>query len=397
MEYHLPQGFRAAGVHCGIKSDPKKEDLSLIVSDRDAVTAGVYTQNVVCGAPVLLDRARTPSEHIRAVVVNSGVANACTGDRGMRDAERMAQLAADCCGADPQQALVLSTGVIGQHLPMERIAEGIADAASRLAETDDALLAAARGMMTTDTVHKIFGTQLTLDGQSIQVTGIAKGAAMIGPNMATMLAVVMTDAALTAADAQATLTETVDDSFNCISVEGHMSTSDSVLLLANGAAGGPVLAGESLRVFKGAVGQVCEELARAIPSDGEGASHLITIEVHGCTSVENARQIARNVADSPLVKTAIAGADPNWGRIVSAAGYAGVTFDPTGVSLLVNGFLLYESGAPVEFEPAKVSASIRGQRETGVVLLFSEGSSSARFWTSDLTAEYVRLNAEYHT
>ncbi len=397
MEYHLPQGFRAAGVHCGIKSDPKKEDLSLIVSDRDAVTAGVYTQNVVCGAPVLLDRARTPSEHIRAVVVNSGVANACTGDRGLRDAESMAQLAADCCGADQQQALVLSTGVIGQHLPMERIAEGIADAASRLAETDDALLAAARGMMTTDTVHKIFGTQLTLDGQSIQVTGVAKGAAMIGPNMATMLAVVMTDAALTATDAQVTLTEAVDDSFNCISVEGHMSTSDSVLLLANGAAGGPVLAGESLRVFKGAVGQVCEELARAIPSDGEGASHLITIEVHGCTSVENARQIARNVADSPLVKTAMAGADPNWGRIVSAAGYAGVTFDPTGVSLLVNGFLLYESGAPVEFEPAKVSASIRGQRETGVVLLFSEGSSSARFWTSDLTAEYVRLNAEYHT
>ncbi len=397
MAAHLPQGFRAAGVHCGIKSNPQKEDLTLIVSDSPAVAAGVYTQNLVCGAPVQLNRSRTPSESIRAVVVNSGVANACTGEQGMRDAQAMARLAAATCGAAEEQALVMSTGIIGQHLPMDRIEQGLASAGSQLADSDDALLRAARGMMTTDTVPKIQGRDLMLDGREVRITGIAKGAAMIGPNMATMLGVLLTDAALTPRDAQAALVTAVNDSFNCISVEGHTSTSDMVLLLAGGAAGGPTLAGASLQKFQGVLNQICEELARAIPTDGEGASHLITIEVCGCASTEDARRIAKTVANSPLVKTAITGADPNWGRIVSAAGYAEVPFDPTGVSLWVNSFLLYKNGAPVDFEAEKVSASIRDHRDTGIVLLFSEGAASARFWTMDLTAEYVRLNADYHT
>ena len=397
MTTHLPKGFRSAGVHCGLKSNPNKEDLVLVVSDRPAVTAGVYTQNRVCAAPVSLDRSRTPSDAIRAVVINSGNANACTGEQGDRDAREMTQLAAAACGATEEQALVMSTGIIGEMLPMEKIRRGVEAAAGQLGDDEASLVAAARGMMTTDTVHKLAAGTLDVDGRTLQVTGMAKGSAMIGPNMATMLAIVMTDAAIAPADAQASLSAAVDDSFNCISVEGHTSTNDAVLFLANGAAGGEPLSGDALVAFQRVLGDVCEELARSIPADGEGATHLIRIEVHGCGSREEAHAIAKTVANSALVKTAVAGADANWGRIVSAAGYAGVCFDPTGVSLLVNELLLYENGAPTQFDAAAVSDSIRNHHLTSIVLLFSEGDRSARFWTTDLTAEYVRLNAEYHT
>jgi glutamate N-acetyltransferase/amino-acid N-acetyltransferase len=252
-------------------------------------------------------------------------------------------------------------------------------------------------MLTTDTVPKLAGRSLEIDGRTVQITGLAKGAAMIGPNMATMLAVILTDAVIDPQSAQRMLASATDDTFNCISVEGHVSTNDSVVLLANGASGSDVSTGRAKDLFTTGLCHVCEDLARAIPSDGEGATHLITIEIHGCANREDARRIAKTVANSPLVKTAIAGADPNWGRIVSAAGYAGVQFDPMMVSLHVNGLLLYERGVPVPFDGAKVSQSIRDHRDTSIVLLFSEGSSSARFWTSDLTAEYVRLNADYHT
>ncbi len=396
MADHLPQGFRAAGVYTGVKRDRDKLDLSLLVSDRPAVAAGVYTQNVVQGAPVKLNRERTPSDSVRAVVVNSGVANACTGAQGERDAREMTAKVAEVCGLEEEGVLVMSTGVIGTLLPMEKICPGIETAAAALAASDAALIAAARGMMTTDTRHKISGRQIELD-RPVQVTGIAKGAAMIGPNMATMLSVVMTDAALRIEDADAGLKDAVDESFNCISVDGHTSTSDTVLLLANGAAGGPVLSGKALASFQATLVEVCEDLAQSIPADGEGATHLITVEVHGGRSRRDAVTIARTIADSPLVKTAVAGNDPNWGRIVSAAGYAGVSFDPTKVSLLINGMLLYERGAPVDFDAEAVSASIRADRDTGIVLLLDEGTASARFWTTDLTAEYVRLNADYHT
>ena len=386
-----------AGTYCGVKRDPGRNDLALIVSDRPATAAGVYTTNLVCAAPVTLDRSRTPSNRIRAVAVNSGNANACTGERGLRDAQEMASLAAAACGAQPDQALVLSTGVIGEFLPLEKIAQGIQAAAAALAGDENALLSAARGMMTTDTVHKLAGRSLTLGGRTIQITGMCKGAAMIGPHMATMLAVVLTDAALEPAAAQAALKEAVDDSFNCISVEGHMSTNDTVLLLANGAAGGQPLEGPKLAEFRRALGEVCVELARAIPADGEGVTHLVTLEVTGCASRADAIQIAKTVANSALVKTAIHGADPNWGRIVSAAGYAGVPFNPPGVTLHVNGFLLYQNGTPAKFDGDAVSRSIAASRDTLVQLRFSEGQASVRFWTTDLTAEYIRLNADYHT
>jgi glutamate N-acetyltransferase/amino-acid N-acetyltransferase len=397
MSFPIPHGFRLAGMYCGVKRDKSRNDLALIVSDRPATAAGVYTSNLVCAAPVTLDRSRTPSERMRAVVVNSGNANACTGERGLRDAAEMARLAAEACGAQPDEALVLSTGVIGEFLPLDKIGPGIQAVARLLGSDEAALLAAARGMMTTDTVEKLSSRTLSLGGRTVQITGMCKGAAMIGPNMATMLGVIMTDAPLAPADAQAMLKAAVDQSFNCVSVEGHMSTNDTVLLLANGAAGGDRLTGKDLQAFAQALDEVCAELARAIPADGEGATHLITLEIAGCATRADAMQIAKTVANSALVKTAIHGADPNWGRIVSAAGYAGVPFQPGGVSLHVNGFQLYQSGAPVKFDAQTVSQSIANQRETLVQLQFSEGSAKLRFWTSDLTAEYVRLNADYHT
>lgn len=397
MSITVPKGFRLAGVHAGIKRNAEKLDLTLVVSDRPATAAGVYTQNLVFAAPVKLDRARTPCEQVRAVVINSGNANACTGVRGDHDAERMAELAAAACGARPEQALVLSTGVIGEFLPMEKIEAGIAAASQKLADDEAGLVSAAQGMMTTDTRHKLVGRRLRLSRGEVQLTGMAKGAAMIGPRMATMLGLILTDAAIAPAQAQEALAAAVEDSFNCISVDGHMSTNDTVLLLANGAAGQPALASGDFDQFHTALVDVCGELARAIAADGEGATHLVVIEVRGCRTRQAAHCIAKTIAESPLVKTAVAGADPNWGRIVSAAGYSGVPFDPAGVSLQVNGFTLYQAGAPAAFDAKAVSQSIRQQYETHVVLQCREGTAAVRFWTTDLTTEYVRLNADYHT
>lgn len=397
MAINVPKGFVLAGVHCGLKRDPHKQDLTLVVSEIPASAAGVYTQNLVYAAPVAVDRKRTPSERMRSVVICSGVANACTGERGLRDAEEMARLAAKACGAEPDQALVLSTGVIGSFLPMEKINIGVSAAATKLGRSESSLIAAARGMLTTDTIHKLAGRTITIGGREIQITGMAKGAAMMGPNMATMLALVMTDAALSASDAQTALGTAANDSFNCMSVDGHMSTNDTVLMLANGAAGGEPLTGDDLAQFQSVLNEVCVDLAKAIAGDGEGATHLVTIEISGCATRETALEIAKTVANSPLVKTALHGADPNWGRIVSAAGYANVPFNPNGVTLRLNGFLLYEKGAPVTFDGKAVSTSIRDNRDTLVQLEFSEGTAWRRFWTADLTAEYVRLNADYHT
>ncbi len=393
----IPLGFSLAGVYCGIKRDPNKLDLSLVVSDRDATGVGVYTQNLVYAAPVALDRSRTPSDRIRAVVICSGVANACTGDRGLEDAKTMTRLAAAACGAGDDQALVLSTGVIGAFLPMDRIAAGIAAAAAQLGSTPAHLEAAARGMLTTDTVIKTAARNTSISGRTYQITGMAKGAAMMGPNMATMLALIMTDAPLEPATAQTALRSSADVSFNCMSVNGHVSTNDTVLLVANGAAGGSPLAGAELAAFRATLDEVCIDLAKAIAGDGEGATHLVTIEIAGCADRAAALAIAKTVANSPLVMTAIYGADPNWGRIVSAAGYADVPLDPKGITLRLNGTLLYRDGAPVGFDAAAVSKSIRDSRDTLIQLDFREGSAGVRFWTADLTDEYVRLNADYHT
>ncbi len=393
----LPQDFEFAGVACGIKHDPQKKDVALILSRRAAVGAGVYTQNIVVAAPVVLDRQRTPAADIRAVVVNSGNANACTGQRGMQDAQAMSRQTADLCGLSAKQVLVMSTGIIGEFLPMEKITSGITAARADLAPASKGFLNASQAILTSDRGPKTAERSLSLGGRSIQLSAMAKGAGMIGPNMATMLAVITTDAALTVDDAQRLLQTAADKSFNCISVEGHTSTNDSMVLLANGAAGGEPLAGEELTIFQASLEALCIELAKMIPDDGEGASHLIEIEVLGCRTIRGARQIAKCVAQSALVKTAVTGCDPNWGRIVSAAGYAGVDFAADEVALSVNGFSLYQDGAPAAFDAAAVSDSMRQHRETKIKLTVGSGPASALHWTSDLTVDYVRFNSEYHT
>ncbi|HUS37881.1 MAG: bifunctional glutamate N-acetyltransferase/amino-acid acetyltransferase ArgJ [Pirellulales bacterium] len=397
MSTRLPLGFRFAGVHCGIKRKPQNPDIALIVSDRPATAAGVYTQNRIYAAPVQVDRERTPNELTQAVVVNSGNANACTGERGLRDARQMCAIVAEACGLKQNSVLVMSTGIIGEHLPMKKINSGIRAAAAQLAADEASVVAAARGIMTTDKVHKLASRELAMAKAEIGLLGMAKGSGMIGPKMATMLGVIVTDAALDPATAQSMLCEIVDQTFNCISVEGHTSTNDTVLLLANGAAIAEPLSGQELNAFRTALLELSTELARSIPADGEGATHLITVTVRGCEDPSDARHIARAIANSPLVKTAVAGADPNWGRIVSAAGYAGVEFDPGRVALEINGCLLFDQGEPVKYDAEQVSNSIRGNVDTSVVLTVGTGQASIRFWTSDLTAEYVRINADYHT
>ena len=400
MSTPLPQGFRAAGLHCGIKRDPAIFDLSLFVSDLPATSAGLFTQNRVCGAPVKVSRERIRRTTSRAVVINSGNSNACTGERGIADARWMTALVAEQLQCAADDVAVCSTGVIGRFLPREKLAGGIPQIVPQLAATPEAFELAARGILTTDTCVKMATRTLQIQGRAVRISGCSKGAAMIGPNMATMLCVIMTDAALTVSEADQMLRHAVDRSFNSISVEGHTSTSDTVLLLANGAAlggQGASLQPADLAQFQQALDEVAADLAMAIISDAEGATHIVTIDVQGCRTREEALRIAKTVADSALVKTAIHGADPNWGRIVSAAGYSGVDLDEEQISLRLNGIPLYQAGVPQPFDAAAASHSIRENRDTHIELILTLGTAAVRYWTSDLTAEYVRLNADYTT
>lgn len=390
----MPRGFRAAGVACGIKSSGAR-DLTLIESLAPATAAGVYTENLIYAAPVGWDRRHTPTAGFRALVVNSGNANACTGELGERNTQRMAQLAAESVGATAEQALVMSTGVIGEQLPMDRIDEGIAAAAAALGETPAHFQHAAEGILTTDLSTKVASTRLTLDGADLTLSAMAKGAGMIGPQMATMLAVVLTDASLEPTDARQLLRAAVDDSFNCISVEGHMSTNDTVLLLASGQAVAEPLRGAARDRFLAALREVCIDLAKMIPRDGEGATRVMQLRVRGCATRADARKIAKTVAESPLVKTALAGGDPNWGRFVSAAGYAQVRFVPQRLSLAIDGTTIFDQGQPVPFDRRDLQQRMQAKFDLDVVLTFGEGNAEICFWASDLNEAYVRFNAEY--
>jgi glutamate N-acetyltransferase/amino-acid N-acetyltransferase len=398
--WHLARGYRYAGVHSGLRPEPERLDLALIVSDRPAAAAGVFTQNCVCAAPVHICRERLPTQRARGIVICSGNANACTGQQGLDDARRMTELAGEAVGASAEQMLVCSTGVIGRLLPMEVIAPGIALAGRDLADGPVALERAARAILTTDTRIKVSTQTMDLEARAqertqLRLTGFAKGAAMIGPNMATMLAFVLTDAAIDPADLAGIAREVADRTFNCVRVEGHTSTNDSLIFLANGE--GLPLKGSDLTRFQVAADAVCARLAREIAADAEGASHLVTIEVQGTRTVGEARAIARTVADSALVKTALFGADPNWGRIVSAAGYSGVAFREDELSLWLGDTPLYSRGTPVPFDAAAVSAYMRSHRELTLRLVFTLGSAQCTVYTCDLTHDYVRLNAEYTT
>jgi glutamate N-acetyltransferase/amino-acid N-acetyltransferase len=393
----LPLGFSTTGFRCGVKNDAPKLDLALFVSDRPCSAAGVFTTNLVCGAPVKVTRERLPRATARAVVINSGNSNAATGERGIADAQRMTALLAEQIGAGPEDVLVASTGVIGRFLPMEVLLAGIPAAAKTVTHSPEDFLRAAQAMMTTDTFPKQATATLKVGGKTVRISGACKGAAMIAPNMATMLCVIMTDAKLTPVDLALMLKASVQDSFNCISVDGHESTSDSVILLANGASSATIATPDEQQLFQQALNLVTTKLATDIIQDAEGAHHFVELNVTGCRTRDEAFQIAKAIADSPLVKTAICGADPNWGRIVSAAGYAGVPLLETDMSLVVNGFPLYQSGTPVAFDAKEVSASLRDHRNVTIDLTLIHGTAKVRFWTCDLTKEYVELNADYTT
>jgi glutamate N-acetyltransferase/amino-acid N-acetyltransferase len=391
----LPNGYRYAGVHCGLRPDPNRRDLALVVSDKPATAAGVFTQNRVAAAPVQVCRERLPSPDARGVVICSGNANACTGQQGLEDARRMAALSAKFIGCRPEQMLVASTGVIGHHLPMAKIEAGIRRAAEELRGGAEAFDHVAHAILTTDTRIKMSSRAVRTAGGSYAMAGFAKGAAMIGPNMATMLAFVLTDAPIGMEHLQSLACRAAAETFNCVSVEGHTSTNDTLLFLANGA--DSPLRGEDAASFDRAAVGVCGDLARAIAADAEGATHFVTIEVDGLRNHEEAHRIAKAVAESALVKTALFGGDPNWGRIVSAAGYAGVPFDEEDLSLWLGELLLYKAGVPQPFDEGAASAYLKTNRAIHLGLSFSLGSGRCTFWTCDLTYDYVRLNADYTT
>ncbi|TVR24066.1 MAG: bifunctional glutamate N-acetyltransferase/amino-acid acetyltransferase ArgJ [Anaerolineaceae bacterium] len=392
-------GFQVAGVHCGLKASGAL-DFALIVSSRPCVAAGVFTTNVVKAAPVLIGEARLKggADGVRAVVVNTGSANAVTGEAGLRDAEQTLEWAAAALCIAPEDVLPLSTGVIGLPLPMERIKRGVEMAAASPAED---WTAAAQAITTTDTRPKTAFRRVQTPEGVFTVAGIAKGAGMIAPNMATMLAVIVTDATLTPADADSALRDATATTFNRIVVDGDMSTNDTVLLLANGASGVTVSARSA--PFAGALESVCRSLAHQIVSDGEGVTKFITVSVCGATTQADAVQIAHTIATSALVKTAFYGEDANWGRILAAAGRAGVSFDPACVSLHIaegveqsGGLALLLDGAPTGYAEESAQAIMRADAIT-LTLDLGAGAESALVWTTDFSHDYVSINADYRS
>lgn len=391
-----PQGFKAAGGHGGIKKGSTKLDVALVESDRVASAAAVYTTNQVQAAPLYVCREYLRDGRARAVVLNSGNANACTGELGMENARAMCAQAAQALGVDREEVLVCSTGVIGVQLPMDAVEKGIAAAVAARAVTggDDAAVA----IMTTDTVPKTYAVEVDIDGSKIRVGGMTKGSGMIAPNMATMLGVITTDAAVPPALLKELLSTAVKRSFNCITVDGDMSTNDTVIVLANGAAGGKELekGSAATALFAEALETVCRELARMIARDGEGATKLVAIEVRGARSEDEARQVGLSVANSSLVKTAIFGRDPNWGRILCAMGYAGVAMDPQKVEVALCDTPIYGAGSGLAFNH-KALVEAMSAENIPIVIDLAAGDERAEIFTCDLSYDYVRINAEYTT
>lgn len=392
----LPLDFQVGGISCGIKQTADALDLAAFTSQRDCVAMGVFTTNRVCGAPVQVSRQRLPGTAIRGVIINSGNANACTGEQGLADAREMTSLLADSLGTAAENVLVCSTGIIGHPLPMEKLRAGIPRVHAAQGVTPEHLQQAARSIMTTDSYPKILTRTIPLKTGDIQLTGVAKGAAMIAPNMATMLCVLMTDLELNVEQADELIHTAVNHSFNCISVEGHTSTSDSVILLANGASGVRLEDRGDMSIFQAALNKACQELAHMIVRDAEGGAHFITVDIEGARNFDEAEELARTIANDVLVKAAVAGNDPNWGRIVSACGRTGLIDSEQEISLAINGFAVFRHGSPVAHDEAKISASM----QTGNVqfdITLAHGRARWRVWTCDLTQEYIRLNSEYKT
>jgi glutamate N-acetyltransferase/amino-acid N-acetyltransferase len=386
-----PLGFRAGAAKAGVKTGvADRLDVGLIVSDRPCTAAGVFTTNQVIAAPCVLTRKHLEGGTLRAIVANSGIANACTGDEGDRAAAAMAAAAAKAAGCEEREIAVASTGVIGWQLPVDRIAKAIGE----IRPSDAGFDGFSRAIMTTDTKPKLVTAEANVAGTTIRALGVAKGAGMIHPNMATLLSFVLTDAAIPLDELRHYTRAAADQSFNAISIDGDTSTNDTLLVLANGAAG--PAQGESVSIAGALIKNVCRRLALAIVADGEGVTKVFEVHVIGAASEDDARKAARTVTTSNLVKTAIHGADPNWGRIIAAAGRSGAKVDDRKASIRIGSLDVFRNGAPLRFDPEMVRA-IFSQREIAIELSLGLGDGEATAWGTDLSAEYVHINADYTT
>ncbi|PKB78980.1 MAG: bifunctional ornithine acetyltransferase/N-acetylglutamate synthase [SAR202 cluster bacterium Io17-Chloro-G9] len=388
-------GFSAGATFAGLKTFAEdKLDLGVILSEAPCVAAGVFTTSTIKSPSVTVNKEHLAQGLVRGIVVNAGIANACVGDQGYKDAQETAEIAARQMGVRPEEILVCSTGVIGVELPMSLIRSGM----DNVVMSADGGNSVARAMMTTDTRPKETSVSFAVDGRQAHLSGVTKGSGMIHPNMATMLAFLTTDVAVEPEFLRATLTEVADSSFNMLTVDGDTSTNDTLLVLANGLAGNrPVASGsEDAATFKEALMEVCVHLTREMARDGEGASRLITVDVAGARDTADARKAARTVASSNLVKSAVYGADPNWGRIMMALGRSGAEATEERVDLFVNGVCIMESGKPVPFHRDAVVALMRGP-EISFRLNLHLGEGQATAWGCDLTEEYVIINSAYTT
>lgn len=390
-----PKGFTAAGMHCGVKH--KKKDLALLFSEVPASVAGVFTTNAIKAAPVVVTKETIyDSRTLQAVVLNSGNANACTGKQGLADAKQMQQLVADKFMIPANTVGVCSTGVIGQHLPMEPIIKGIQEI--ELGDSVEHGVHFAEALLTTDTVMKNTAYTVMIDNKEVTVAGTAKGSGMIEPNMATMLGVITTDAKIDSDTLQTLLAAATNVTFNAITVDGDTSTNDTVLALANGLAGNESLTPEHADwdAFKEAFRLVSQDLAKMIAKDGEGATKLIETTVIGAATNEEAIKIAKTVVGSPLVKTAVFGNDANWGRILAAVGYSGCAIDPTNVFIKIGDEAVVDGGEPLDFSEAYLLEYLK-QPEIKIVVDLHVGEGQGKAWGCDLTYDYVQINATYRS
>ena len=391
----FPQGFKAAGVKAGIKKSGNL-DVAVIYTEKEAAVAGTFTQNAVAAAPVWVSKEVVATGTAHAVVANAGCANACTGETGLKNAHKMAAVAAEALGCQANDVIVASTGVIGVNLPMEKMEPGIRQAVSELSV--DGSVNAGNAIITTDTYSKSGAIEVGLGGKKVRFGVIAKGSGMIQPNMATMLCFITTDAAIDAKLLQQALSEIVEVSFNMISVDGDMSTNDMVVVLANGAAGNAKITEKNAdyEVFYNTLKDMCQGLSRKIASDGEGATKFLTVNVKGTKSFADAKTIAMSVAKSPLVKTAFFGEDPNWGRVICAVGYAGILMEPEKTVVKFGGIPVYANGLGVDFDEEKLRG-IMAEHDIVIDIDMGLGDAEATVWTCDFSYEYVKINGEYHT
>lgn len=388
-----PKGFVADGLHCGLKR--KKKDIGWLYSEKIASVAGVFTTNQVKAAPVILTKEKLALQKLQAIIINSGNANACTGEKGRMDAKEMCKLTAQALNIPAEYVAVASTGIIGKTLPMVQIKAGIELLEAKPIKEAQAFQEA---ILTTDTTQKVSVYQDDFDQYQVTVAGCAKGSGMIHPNMATMLGFITTDANISSSLLQELLSELTEVTFNQITIDGDTSTNDMVLVMANGMSGMPEIQKDApeFAKFKAMFTQVLTDLAKMIAKDGEGATKLIETIVTGAKNVSDARMLAKSVVGSSLVKSAIFGQDPNWGRILCALGYSGVVFDPETIQIYLADTLVFENGQPTIFDANQLSESLK-TNEVVIQVVLSDGSASSRAWGCDLTYEYVKINALYHT